>query len=150
VKKEGYLFYSDHFELKGVHEKADPYRKDIPLKPIKVGETVELQNIFFEFDKYRLLPESKVELDKLAGMLKRNPEMKIRLQGHTDNQGTEEYNMELSENRAKSVYDYLVENGISKGRLSYKGFGESKPVATNETEEGRAKNRRTEFVVVEK
>lgn len=150
VKKEGYLFYSDHFELKGVHEKADPYRKNVPLKPIQVGETVELQNIFFEFDKYRLLPESKVELDKLVKMLKNNPEMKIRLQGHTDNQGTEEYNMELSENRAKSVHDYLVENGIAKDRLSYKGFGESKPIATNETEEGRAKNRRTEFEVIEK
>lgn len=150
VDKKGYLFYSDHFELKGVHDKTDPYRKDVPLKPIKVGETVELQNIFFEFDMYELLPESEAELNKLIGMLKDNPDLKICLQGHTDSQGTKEYNKELSRKRAKAVYDYLVENGIAKNRLSYKGFGESQPIADNDTEEGRAKNRRTEFVVIEK
>ncbi len=148
VKRPGYLFFSDNFSLEGVHSKTDPYIKDIPLKPIKVGETVVLRNIFFEYDEYALLPKSKVELKRLVNLLKNNPELNIRIQGHTDSRGDEQYNLELSEKRAESVYDYLVERGIDKKRLSYKGYGESQPVATNETEEGRAENRRTEFVVV--
>ncbi|MGM0613216.1 MAG: OmpA family protein [Bacteroidota bacterium] len=150
VKKEGYLFYSETFELKGVHSQTEPYKKDIPLKPIEVGETVVLNNIFFEYDKYELLPSSKVELDRLVNLLDNNPEMNIRIQGHTDSQGDEAYNEELSENRAKAVYDYLVKHGISEDRLSYKGFGESRPIADNDTEEGRAQNRRTEFEVIQK
>lgn len=148
VKRPGYLFYSDNFSLEGVHGKTDPYIKNIPLKPIEVGETVVLRNIFFEYDEYTLLPKSKVELKRLVNLLKNNPELNIRIQGHTDSQGDEQYNQELSENRAKAVYEYLVERGIDQGRLAYKGFGESQPIATNKTEEGRAKNRRTEFVVV--
>ncbi|MFW6019982.1 MAG: OmpA family protein [Bacteroidales bacterium] len=150
VKKEDYLFYSETFELKGVHTQTEPYEKDIPLKPIEVGETVVLNNIFFDYDEYELLPSSKVELNRLIGLLKNNPEMEIRIQGHTDSQGDEEYNEKLSENRAKSVYNYLVEHGISEERLSYKGFGESQPIADNDTKEGRAKNRRTEFEVIRK
>lgn len=149
VKRPGYLFYSDNFELAGVHSQTDPYIKDVPLQPIKVGETIVLKNIFFDYDKYALLPESRVELNRLVTLLNQNPEMNIRIQGHTDSQGDESYNQKLSENRAKSVYDYLVMHGISEERLSYKGYGESKPIADNDTEEGRAKNRRTEFVVVD-
>ena len=133
-----------------MHTQTEPYKKDIPLKPIEVGETVVLNNIFFDYDEYKLLPSSKVELNRLVNLLKNNPEMEIRIQGHTDSQGDEEYNEKLSENRAKSVYNYLVEHGISKERLSYKGFGESQPIADNDTEEGRAKNRRTEFEVIRK
>ncbi|MGM0647049.1 MAG: OmpA family protein [Bacteroidota bacterium] len=149
VKKDGYLFYSESFELKGVHTVTDPFLKDVPLKKIQVGETVVLNNIFFEFDEYELLPESKAELEGLTRLLVQNPEMDIRIQGHTDNQGDKQYNQKLSENRAMAVYNFLLRQGIDEARLSYKGFGESQPVATNETEEGRAKNRRTEFVVVQ-
>ncbi|MCF8330963.1 MAG: OmpA family protein [Bacteroidales bacterium] len=149
VKKEGYLFYSDNFKLKDVREKTDPVIKDIPLKPIQVGETVVLNNIFFEYDEYDLLPESRVELNRLAELLNKNPELNIRIQGHTDSRGDEAYNQKLSENRAKAVYDFLIQQGITPNRLSYKGFGESKPIADNDTEEGRAKNRRTEFEVIE-
>ncbi|MFO8055576.1 MAG: OmpA family protein [Bacteroidales bacterium] len=150
VKRKGYLMYSENFELKGVYGEADPYRKDIPLQPIHTGETVVLNNIFFELDEYELLPESKVELDRLLTLLDENPEMKIQIRGHTDNQGGKDYNQKLSENRAREVYNYLVNNGINKNRLSYKGFGQSKPIADNSTEQGRAKNRRTEFQVIEK
>lgn len=149
VKKEGYLFYSENFKLKDVRKKTDPLIKDIPLKPIQVGETVVLNNIFFEYDKYDLLPESRVELNRLAELLNKNPELNIRIQGHTDSRGDEAYNQELSENRAKAVYDFLIQQGINPNRLSYKGYGESQPIADNDTEKGRAKNRRTAFEVVD-
>lgn len=149
VSKEGYLFYSENFNLTGNHSKLDPYLKDVPLQPIKKGEVVILKNIFFDTDKYDLKPESTVELEKLLTLLKKNPKIKIEISGHTDNVGEDNYNQTLSENRAKAVYDYLINHGISKERLTYKGYGESVPIDTNDTEEGRANNRRTEFKVVD-
>jgi outer membrane protein OmpA-like peptidoglycan-associated protein/tetratricopeptide (TPR) repeat protein len=150
VSKEGYLFYSDNFSLAGESTKTKPFVKDIPLQEIKVGETVILKNIFFDTDKYDLKEESRVELQKLTGLLNRNPTIRIEISGHTDNQGSQEHNLVLSKNRAQAVYDYLVGHGISKERLSYQGYGFSKPIDTNETEQGRANNRRTEFRVVSK
>ena len=122
--------------------------KGCSIKPIKVGETVILKNIFFETAKYDLKPESQIELNKLIDLLNKNPKMKIELSGHTDNVGGKEYNQTLSENRAKAVYDYLVAHNISAERLSYKGYGDTKPIDTNDTDQGRANNRRTEFKVV--
>lgn len=147
ASKEGYLFYSDNISLEGIHSEVKPYLKDIPMKPIKVGEVVVLRNIFFETDKYDLKNESKVELDKLTNLLKKNPLLKIEISGHTDNVGNEKYNLTLSENRARIVSEYLTSNGIAKTRLSFKGYGMSKAVDNNNTEEGRANNRRTEFKV---
>lgn len=147
ASKEGYLFYSDNISLEGIHSEVKPYLKDIPMKPIKVGEVVVLRNIFFETDKYDLKNESKVELDKLTSLLKKNPLLKIEISGHTDNVGNEKYNLTLSENRARIVSEYLTTNGIAKTRLSFKGYGMSKAVDNNNTEEGRANNRRTEFKV---
>ena len=147
ASKEGYLFYSDNISLEGIHSEVKPYLKDIPMKPIKVGEVVVLRNIFFETDKYDLKNESKVELDKLTSLLKKNPLLKIEISGHTDNVGNEKYNLTLSENRARIVSEYLTSNGIAKTRLSFKGYGMSKAVDNNNTEEGRANNRRTEFKV---
>lgn len=147
VSKNGYLFYSENFNLSGEHKITEPVHKDIPLKPIKVGESVVLKNIFFETDKYELKPESKIELNKLYELLMNNPDIKIEISGHTDNVGSEVYNMELSKNRAKSVYDYLVTKGVEPSRLTYKGYGEAMPVDTNETDLGRHNNRRTEFKV---
>jgi outer membrane protein OmpA-like peptidoglycan-associated protein len=103
--------------------------------------------VYFNTDKYDLLNDSKVELNKLVELLRANPTMKIELGGHTDNVGNKTYNQKLSENRAKAVFDYLVSQGIAASRLSYKGYGDTQPIADNSTEEGRALNRRTEFKV---
>jgi outer membrane protein OmpA-like peptidoglycan-associated protein len=149
VSREGYLFYSDNFTLSQESATA-PKQLEVPLKRIEEGSSVVLNNVFFDVDQYKLKPQSKVELDKLIEFLKLNPELRIEISGHTDNVGTDEANKVLSQNRAQSVVDYLLENGISKDRLSAKGFGESKPIASNDNEEGRAKNRRTEFEVIGK
>ncbi len=148
VSKDGYLFYSENFSLKGMHGIDKPFIKNIALKPLKVGEVIILRNIFFDTDKYILKPESVTELQKLIELMKKNPSIKVELGGHTDNAGTPAHNLELSRNRAKAVYDYLLMNGIPEGRLSYQGYGLTRPIETNDTEQGRASNRRTEFRVV--
>jgi outer membrane protein OmpA-like peptidoglycan-associated protein len=121
----------------------------IPMIAITASKdkTTVLRNIFFESGSYILLPTSETELRRLWMLLKNNGSISIEIRGHTDNVGAEVDNLALSEARAKSVYDYLVGRGIAPERLSYKGFGETMPVATNETETGRRENRRTEFVV---
>ncbi|MBR4584711.1 MAG: OmpA family protein [Bacteroidales bacterium] len=148
VSREGYLFYSENFSLTNLEHPEEPYIMNIPLQPIEKGVTVVLKNIFFKTDSYDLLPDSYTELGKVVEYMNANPKMKIEIGGHTDNVGTKAYNKTLSENRAKSVYNYLVSQGIAKERLSYSGYDFSVPVATNDTEEGRAQNRRTEFKVV--
>jgi flagellar motor protein MotB len=152
VNKPGFLFYSDNFSLKG--KEADfskPYLLEIPLQPIDTGSTVELKNIFFDVNKWDLKPESKAELEKLISFLTKNPTLKIELGGHTDNSGDKKFNMTLSTNRAKSVFDYLVTNGkIPMNRLSFKGYAETRPKVPNDTPENKAKNRRTEFKVIAK
>ena len=148
VSKEGYLFYSDNFSLKGIFEVSEPYIKDVGLKPIKVGEKIILKNIFYETDSYQLANTSIAELNKLFEFLENNSSLKIEISGHTDNVGTSKYNLELSENRAKSVFDYLIKAGINSDRLEYKGYGELQTVSSNETEKGRAENRRTEIKIL--
>ncbi len=148
VAREGYLFYSDNFSLTGSNTSTRPFIKNIPLKPIRVGETVILRNIFFDTDKYTLKNESVTELEKLILLLLKNPKLRIDISGHTDNEGSAEYNLELSKNRAKTVYEYLIRQGISRERLTYSGYGLSRPVDVNTTEQGRAANRRTEFRVL--
>ena len=108
---------------------------------------VVLNNIFFDTNKYNLLPQSKIELQQLIQFLVLYPAVSIEIGGHTDNVGDDKSNLTLSENRAKTVYNYLVNNKISPARLSFKGYGETKPVADNHTEEGRKNNRRTEFKI---
>ena len=112
-----------------------------------VDKPIALNNIFFETGSAKLLPSSNPELNKLVWTLRNNESMRIEIRGHTDDVGMDDYNQLLSEERAKSVYQYLIDRGIDASRLSFKGFGETQPVATNETEEGRKMNRRTEFVV---
>jgi outer membrane protein OmpA-like peptidoglycan-associated protein len=148
ASKDGYLFYSDNFTLTNEENTNKPVVKDVPLVPIATGAKVVLNNIFFETNKYDLKPESRVELKKLIGFLNTNKGVKIELGGHTDNTGGKELNISLSKNRAKAVYDYLIENGINAERLSYKGYADEEPVASNESAGGRAKNRRTEFKIV--
>ena len=148
VSKEDYLFYSDNFNLKGVHEIFDPYLKDIALKPIKYGEKIVLKNIFYETDSYELMQKSITELNILLDFLNNNPGINIEISGHTDNVGTRDYNIELSNNRAGSVYNFLIKNKINPERLTYKGYGETQPISSNETEQGKAENRRTEIKIL--
>lgn len=149
VSKEGYLFYSQNFEMTAASI-DNPYLLEIPLEPIEVGSSITLRNVFFETAKWDLTAASSVELDKVVDLMAKNQSMRVMLEGHTDNVGSDAANHKLSENRAKAVYDYLVKHGVASNRLQYKGYGESKPIADNNTEEGRAQNRRTVFTVLQK
>ncbi|OFX69440.1 MAG: hypothetical protein A2X12_11570 [Bacteroidetes bacterium GWE2_29_8] len=148
VSKSNYLFFSENVALKGIQSITKPYYKKIELSPIKVGESVVLKNIFFKTASFELEESSKVELLKLVEFLNLNKFVKIEISGHTDDVGDDKSNMLLSERRAKAVYDYLVKKEIVSTRLVYKGYGETKPIDSNKTEEGRANNRRTEFKVI--
>jgi outer membrane protein OmpA-like peptidoglycan-associated protein len=108
-----------------------------------------LRNIFFDTGKFDLKGQSLVELKKLLNLLNENPEINIEIRGHTDNTGGEEFNMQLSQNRARAVFDFLVAEGISRDRLRYKGYGFSEPLSDNESEEGRQRNRRTEIKILD-
>lgn len=147
IDKKGYLFHSEYFDMPNVP--ADkPFEIIIDLQKVEVGKSVVLNNIFFDTDKFVLKGESKTELKKLLAFLKDNKDIKIEVAGHTDNVGSSSYNLKLSENRAQAVSKYLIENGVDQNRITYKGYGDTKPIASNDSKEGRAKNRRTEFTVL--
>jgi outer membrane protein OmpA-like peptidoglycan-associated protein len=148
ISRKGYLFYSDNFSLKDIHKRSDPFLKDVPLSPVSAGEKVILKNIFYEFNSFGLKPESQSELNKIIEFLSMNPSICIEISGHTDSIGNSAYNQQLSEKRAKSVVDYLSAKGIQINRLSYKGYGASVPLESNDTESGRAGNRRTELRII--
>ncbi|MDD4582307.1 MAG: OmpA family protein [Bacteroidales bacterium] len=148
AQRRNYLFYSENFELKDVYTDIEPYVKDIFLKRIELGESVVLNNIFFDTDKSDLKPESEIELKNILQLLMDNPRMRIEISGHTDNIGSKEHNLALSQARAKAVFDYLVNKGIKANRMDYKGYGFSVPIASNESDEGRTQNRRTEFKII--
>ncbi len=147
VKRKGYLFFSENFPL-SQKTPDSTYNIDIPLQPIEADAIVVLKNIFFDLGKFDLKPESTIELDNIFQLLKENPTLKIQISGHTDNIGKATDNMTLSNNRAQAVVKYLVSKGIEPARLTFKGFGATKPVADNATEEGKARNRRTELQVI--
>ena len=155
VSKDKYLFYSENFNLRETATFDKPFLLEIQLQPIAPGadasapsaKPVVLRNVFFETGSAALLPESTAELDRLAALLTDAAALRIQINGHTDNVGEASANQTLSEARAKSVQDYLVGKGIAPERLKFKGFGETQPMETNDTAEGRARNRRTEFVV---
>ena len=148
VSMDGYLFHSENIELlSGTPE--EPFLKNVGMKKLSVGESVVLKNVFFETNKYDLKDESRVELMKLHSFMQNNPAVSIEISGHTDNVGNDNDNQTLSENRAQAIYNFLIENGIEADRLSYKGYGETQPIDTNDTEEGRANNRRSEFKIKE-
>ncbi len=117
---------------------------------ISQDQNIVLQNVFFETDKWELIPTSFVQLDSLVDYLKKHPDLNIEISGHTDKTGSEPHNIQLSEARAQSVANYLTANGIDAGRIIAKGFGSSKPIADNDTQYGRAKNRRVEVFLFEK
>ncbi|MBK9285394.1 MAG: OmpA family protein [Sphingobacteriaceae bacterium] len=149
VKCDGYLFHSENFNLPDGSDYQE-VEKNIALKKIEVGSVIVLKNIFFDFDKATIRKESANELERLIKLLNDNPSIKIELGSHTDSKGSDEYNMKLSDNRSKSVVEYLIGKGISAARLVAKGYGETKPIDTNDSDEGRQNNRRTEFKILEK
>jgi outer membrane protein OmpA-like peptidoglycan-associated protein len=150
VSKTGYLFYSESFLFEGQHTIAEPFIKKINLSPVKVGEKMQLSNVFYEVDSWELKKESIAELNNLVKLLTLNQDIGVEIGGYTDSTGTDEYNKVLSEKRALSVVNYLVSQGISPERLTSKGYGNSAPIGDNITSEGRRLNRRTEAKIIEK
>jgi len=148
VSKSGYLFFSQNFNLLENYSSHQPFLMNIPLQPIKAGKKFVLENVFFETDSYELKAESFTELNKLIDFLTNNKTIRIEIGGHTDNVGGEAYNMRLSENRAKTVYNYLINKGIAANRLTFAGYGYFQALDTNDTETGRARNRRTEVKIL--
>ena len=147
VNRKGYLFYSDNFSLSD-NTAVPEYTKNIPLQPLEAGAEIILKNIFFDTKLFELKPGSLSELDKVVSLLNDNPNLKIEIDGYTDNTGQPKDNLLLSENRAKAVVNYLLKMGIKTQQLSSKGFGSAKPIADNSTENGKALNRRTELSVI--
>lgn len=144
---DGYLFYSENYDV-AEGDLKEPLSLDVPLGKLATGSTIALRNIFFNTASYELLPTSNAELDKLVKLMKANPTLRIELGGHTDNVGADAANLTLSQQRANAVRDHVVAQGVDGARITAKGYGETKPVATNDTEAGRALNRRTEVTVL--
>lgn len=147
INKPGYLFKSLNFNYSQV-EDFEPIIMNIDLEKAKEGSVSVLKNIFFKFNEYELQEKSKTELQKIIRFLNNNPGLRVEISGHTDNIGSASYNYQLSDKRARAVYDFLVSEGIQPQRLVSKGYGADHPVATNDTEEGRQLNRRIEFKVI--
>lgn len=149
AEADGYLSQNDYIDATDLG-KYKEVERNLNLIPIEIGETVVLNNIFFNSGKYDLKEESFPELKRVVMFLKENPSIRIQISGHTDDINSDSYNLTLSENRAKAVFTFLTQNGISPERITYKGYGESKPVASNNTDEGRQLNRRVEFTITGK
>jgi outer membrane protein OmpA-like peptidoglycan-associated protein/tetratricopeptide (TPR) repeat protein len=158
VSAPGYLFYSDNINIP-LESAFQEVEKNIELDKLKVGKKVQLSNIFYDYNSAKLRESSYNELDKVVELLNKNPKLKIEISSHTDSRGSDAYNLKLSQERAQSCVDYLVSKGVDKNRLIAKGYGESKPLITDEeinklpTEEEKEaahqKNRRTEFKILE-
>ena len=148
VKKEGHSYDSQIITPEQMD--APVVTKDAEVKAIETGKVCDLRDIYYETNSYTLTQASKVVVALFIEFLKDNPTVKVEIQGHTDNIGNDDANQKLSEQRAKAVYDYVIGKGIPADRLRYKGYGESQPIADNNTATGRAKNRRTVFLIYEK
>ncbi len=146
IKKDDYAYESKYISTKD-ETFLQPAKVDIQIKSIEVGASYQLKDINFATNSYVLVEESKNIIDGFIEFLKEHPKVTIEIQGYTDDIGNDKDNLILSENRANSVYQYLIEKGIMTSRLSFKGYGETKPVVPNINDENRAKNRRTVFVI---
>jgi outer membrane protein OmpA-like peptidoglycan-associated protein len=146
AEADNYVPVSENVDAREITETM-VIEKDLYLVPKEVGQTIRLNNIFFDFAKATLRPESNEELDKVLKLLNDNPKMEIEISGHTDNVGSDAFNLKLSDGRANAVRTYLISKGIAETRITAKGYGETKPVATNDTDEGRQTNRRVEFTI---
>jgi outer membrane protein OmpA-like peptidoglycan-associated protein len=147
VTANGYLFYSDNFNVREMKD-YKPFELEVPLVKVVAGETVVLKNIFFNSGSAELSKNSRAELEKIAAFMKINAETSIELGGHTDNTGTENINKQLSLQRANNVKTALMNLGIVESRIKTMGYGASKPIAANDTEEGKELNRRTELKIL--
>lgn len=147
VESKSYAFFSKNIDIPHLESYIEIEEK-ICLEPIIEGTTLKLHNIFFDFDKATLRHESEVELERLYKFLSEYKDIKVEVSGHTDSIGDPNYNLKLSERRAETVIEYLVNKGISKNRMRRKGYGYTSPIASNETREGRQLNRRTEIKIV--
>ncbi len=148
IQEKGYLFESKQYALDKLQYTNEEFEAHILLKPIETGKNATLNNIFFEVNKHELLPSSTSELNTLVKFLTDNPNVRIEISGHTDNTGNSQLNQALSTSRALAVVNYLIKNGVTSTRLISKGYGSSKPIADNQSEEGKAMNRRTEFQII--
>jgi outer membrane protein OmpA-like peptidoglycan-associated protein len=146
AEAKGYYPVSEQLDTRALVSYVE-IQRDLSIIPVEKNVAIRLNNLFFDFAKYDLRVESAAELDRLCSFLNSNVGCIIEIDGHTDNVGDEKSNKTLSQSRAKAVLDYIVGHGVAATRLSSKGFGKSKPVVTNDTEEGRQKNRRVEFVI---
>jgi OmpA-OmpF porin, OOP family len=145
-----YIAEGENIDLTDTKQYREIKGKELKLVPIEVGQSVRLNNIFFETGKSELRPESNSELDRVVATLTENPKMTIDVGGHTDNVGSNETNLKLSQDRADAVREYVIGKGVEPDRVGGKGFGETKPVAPNDTDEGRQRNRRVEFIITKK
>lgn len=150
IERDKYQTETRNFDTRD-QKGFEEVRQNINLKPAKlqVGERLLLRNIFFDFNRSTLRPESEAELERLYALLQQNPRLRIRIRGHTDSVGPDDYNLQLSADRARAVVDYLIHRGVSPSRLESEGLGEGEPVGSNDTEAGRQSNRRTEFEVLQ-
>ncbi len=147
AEHDGYFFYSKNYSSDKLVANKDGFYVNVPMLPYGTVSKFVLENIFFDVDKSVLKPESITELNKLKTLLSNNLTLKIELGGHTDSDGDDKHNMILSDNRAKAVKDWLIENGIEASRLTHKGYGETQPIVENDTAEHKAQNRRTEVKI---
>ena len=152
---EKFFAISENFNLDSLIKMGyKEIHKDLYLAPIEIGQVFRLNNVFFDFDKFDLRPESYRELNRVVMFLNEYPAIEIEMSAHTDNKGSDDYNITLSHNRAKSVMEYIISKGIATSRIVSKGYGELKPVATNtnadgtDNPEGRQMNRRVEFMIM--
>jgi outer membrane protein OmpA-like peptidoglycan-associated protein len=148
VSAEGFFAKTDSIWLSGEILEDTTLYHEVQLKPIEIGVSVRINNIFFDYNKTSLRPESFPELDKVVELLQENPSLEVEIGGHTDDQGSDAYNQTLSQGRAEAVVNYLVEHWVDPARLSAKGYGESKPEVPNESDEQRQVNRRVEFTIL--
>ena len=149
INATGYLYYLDIIDL-STFDRDDPVEKDFYLQRIEVGTKVVLDNIYFETGKAILTIDSYEALDQVSRFLENNGTVRLEISGHTDNTGSRDLNMNLSEARAKAVVDFITERGISRERLEYKGYADTQPVSSNDSPEGREMNRRVEFKILSK
>jgi outer membrane protein OmpA-like peptidoglycan-associated protein len=148
IQADGYLFHSENFNIPA-DASFKTYVKNIELKRIEKGQSIVLKNIFFDSGKHELKPESAAEMELVVKIMTELDDINVEISGHTDSDGSAQLNQKLSENRAKAVVEYLIARGIEKERLTFVGHGKDKPIASNDTKEGKQENRRTEFKIVE-
>lgn len=147
VSKKDYVFQSLNFNYES-EINIEPVEVNVFLDKVTVGATSVLKNIFFEFDKFDLQDKSITELEKMVRFLTENPQVKVEISGHTDNDGSPAYNFKLSQNRAQSVANHLIQQGIDLKRISQKGYGADHPIKPNDSEENKQANRRIEFKIL--